>query len=289
MCRMTSSHLLIEETVAGVRRRVADARTAGASVGFVPTMGALHPGHVSLIEAAKARCGFVAVSNFVNPTQFGPNEDFTRYPRTIDADLAACRSAGADLVFLPTADEVYPPGSTTFVEVGGLSEVLEGAFRPGHFRGVATVVLKLFNMVGPDVAFFGSKDYQQQLLIRRMARDLDLPVEIVTCPTIREPDGLAMSSRNRYLDADQRERARSISAALFEAADRLRAGESDLTAVRSGIRQKIEAAGLTIDYATAARPDTLEELHTPSEALVLLVAARLGSVRLIDNVEVSLA
>jgi len=289
MSPMLPSDLQVEETIAGIRRRVAQARAAGERVGFVPTMGALHAGHVSLIESAKAGCDFVAVSIFVNPTQFGPNEDFSRYPRTIDADLDACRAAGADLVFLPATVEVYPPESTTFVEVAGLSDVLEGAFRPGHFRGVATVVLKLFNMVRPDVAFFGSKDFQQQLVIRRMARDLDLPVEIVTCPTVREPDGLAMSSRNRYLGADQREQARSISAALFEASDRLRRGETDLNAVRAGMRRRIEAAGLTIDYATVARPDTLEELRSPADAMVLLVAARLGSVRLIDNVEVSLA
>lgn len=281
--------LAVEETVAGVRPQVAAARNAGQAIGFVPTMGALHAGHVSLIEQARGRCGSVAVSIFVNPTQFGPNEDFTRYPRTLDADLAACREAGADLVFVPSKEEIYPAGSSTFVEVAGLSDRFEGAFRPGHFRGVATVVLKLFEIVRPDVAFFGAKDYQQQLILRRMVRDLDVPVEIVTCPTVREPDGLAMSSRNRYLDPEQREQARSISAALFAARDRLRTGEGDLDAVRSEMRRTIEAAGLSIDYATAADPETLEELRAPQAKMVLLVAARLGNVRLIDNMEVSVS
>lgn len=288
MSSASTGRLAVEETIAGLRVRVAGARSEGANVGLVPTMGALHAGHVSLIETARARCGYVAVSIFVNPTQFGPNEDYGRYPRTLDADLAACRAAGADLVFIPSKEEVYPPGSTTFVDVGGLSEILEGAYRPGHFRGVATVVLKLFNMVGPDVAFFGAKDYQQQLVIRRMVRDLDVPVEIVTCPTVREPDGLAMSSRNRYLDAQQRERARSISSALFAARDRLRAGETDLKAVREGMRRTAEAAGLTIDYATVVDTETLEELSEPQPQTVLLAAARLGGLRLIDNVEVAL-
>lgn len=282
------SPLHVEESIAGVRRRVAEARAAGSSVGFVPTMGALHAGHVSLIEAARGRCGFVAVSIFVNPTQFGPNEDFGRYPRTIEADLAACRDAGADLVFLPSNAEVYPDGAAAFVEVAGPATPLEGAHRPGHFRGVATVVLKLFNIVNPDVAFFGAKDHQQQLVIRRMVRDLDVPVEVVTCPTLREPDGLAMSSRNRYLESAERERARSISAALFAARDRIRGG-SDLESVRDEMRRTIETAGLEIDYVAIAHPETLEELREPRREMVLLVAARLGGVRLIDNIEVTLA
>lgn len=283
-----SGRIAREETIAGVRARVAESRATGTTIGFVPTMGALHAGHVSLIEAARSRCGYVAASIFVNPTQFGPNEDYGRYPRTLEADLAACRAAGADLVFVPSKEEVYPAGSTTFVEVGGLSEILEGVQRPGHFRGVATVVLKLFHMVQPDVAFFGAKDYQQQLVIRRMVRDLDMPIEIVTCATVRESDGLAMSSRNRYLGPDQRGQARSISAALFAARERFRSGENDLNVVREGMRQTIEAAGLTIDYATVADPETLEELREPQRRMVLLAAARLGGVRLIDNVEVTL-
>ena len=284
-----SSRPAVAETVAEVRRSVADARAGRRPVGLVPTMGALHEGHASLVRAAREWGGLVVVSVFVNPTQFGPNEDFARYPRTLDADLAVCREAGADIVFVPSAAEVYPPGFSTSVEVAGLSDVLEGAIRPGHFRGVATVVLKLFNMVGPDIAFFGEKDYQQQLVLRRMCRDLDSRVEIVTCPTVREPDGLAMSSRNRYLDADARRRAGSISAALFAARDRLRAGDTDLRDVTGEMGRSIEAAGLSVDYALAADPDSLEELTRPQDKTVLLVAARLGNVRLIDNLHVTLS
>ena len=278
----------VEETVAGIRSAVAAARRDGKRIAFVPTMGALHAGHTSLIEAARESADYVVVSIFVNPTQFGPNEDFSRYPRTIEADLTACRNAGANVVFLPSESEVYPPGSTTFVEVGGLSNTLEGAIRPGHFRGVATVVLKLFNMVGPDVAVFGAKDFQQQLLIRRMVADLDVPVEIATRPTIREADGLAMSSRNRYLNESDRRKATALSAALFEAARQLRARNSDVAGIKSEMRRTLEAAGLVVDYATVCDPQTLDELGAVQPHLVLLVAARLGAVRLIDNLEVTL-
>ena len=280
---------VVAGTIADARQSVAAVRARGGTIGFVPTMGALHDGHASLIQAARARCGHVVVSIFVNPTQFGPNEDFARYPRTLDADLATCRAAGADLVFVPSTSEIYPDNFSTFVEVTGLTSVLEGALRPGHFRGVTTIVLKLFNIVQPDVAFFGAKDYQQQLVIRRMTADLHLPVEIDTRLTIREPDGLAMSSRNRYLDARQREQARSLSSALFAARDRLVAGEGDLNAVSDGMRAAIEQAGLSLDYATIRDPESLDELREPAAKMVLLVAARLGSVRLIDNLEVSLA
>lgn len=280
--------LAVEETVSGIRSAVAAARREGQRVVLVPTMGALHAGHTSLIEAARDAADYVVVSIFVNPTQFGPNEDFSRYPRTIEVDLAACREAGADAVFLPSEAEVYPTGSTTFVEVGGLSQVLEGAIRPGHFRGVATVVLKLFNMVGPDVAFFGAKDFQQQLLIRRMVSDLNLSVEIVTRPTVRESDGLAMSSRNRYLNESDRSKATALSAALFGAARSLGAGNRDVAGIKSGMHRTIEAADLVVDYATICDPLTLCELESIQPHLVLLVAARLGTVRLIDNLEVNL-
>ncbi|MGC1276502.1 MAG: pantoate--beta-alanine ligase [Planctomycetaceae bacterium] len=282
------SGLAVEESVCGVRRHVATARANGRAIGFVPTMGALHAGHASLIEAARDRCGSVVVSIFVNPTQFGPGEDFQRYPRTIDADLAACREAGADIVFLPSKDEIYPEGFSTFVEVAGLSDVFEGAIRPGHFRGVATVVLKLLNIVTPDVAYFGAKDYQQQLVIRRLVADLDLPVAIETRPTIREPDGLAMSSRNRYLDPVQRQQACALSKSLTTASDRLRSGARDLTPVKAEMRRIIESAGLTTDYTTVCDRRTLRELTEPESRMVLLVAARLGDVRLIDNLEVTL-
>lgn len=284
----TPRGLVVEEAVAGLRERVTAARANGHSIGLVPTMGALHAGHISLIEAARSRCGAVVVSIFVNPTQFGPHEDFQRYPRTIDADLAACRDAGTDVVFLPAMEEIYPRNYSTFVEVADLSDVFEGAIRPGHFRGVATVVLKLFNIVTPDVAYFGAKDYQQQLVIRRLVADLDLSVAIETRPTVREPDGLAMSSRNRYLDPVQRQQARALSKSLTTASDRLQLGTRDLNSVKAEMRRIIDSAGLTTDYATVCDRQTLKELSEPQSRMVLLVAARLGDVRLIDNLEISL-
>lgn len=283
------SELLVVETVADVRRAVADARRQGKTVGVVPTMGALHAGHVSLMDAARQRCGFVAATIFVNPTQFGPHEDFQKYPRPRDADLALCRQAGVDLVFYPTRERMYPAGFSTFVEVEGLSRVLEGAVRPGHFRGVATIVLKLFNIVQPDAAFFGQKDYQQQTLIRQMVRDLDVPVEIVTCPTVREPDGLAMSSRNAYLSAEERRSALALWRALQAARDELTSGERDIERVRQTMVNTLRATpGVTVDYATVADPETLEVLAQPHPRMVLLVAARVGQTRLIDNLLVQL-
>ena len=210
-----------------MRRPSAAARRAGKTVGLVPTMGALHAGHVSLIDAARAADGFVVVSIFVNPTQFGPKEDLSRYPRPLERDLEMCGAAGVDLVFTPDAATMYPPGFRTFVEVNELSDVLEGASRPGHFRGVATVVLKLFNLVQPDRAYFGQKDAQQVRIIRQMVRDLNVPVEVVVRPTVREPDGLALSSRNQYLDAEQRRKAVALNEALEEAEATIRAGERD--------------------------------------------------------------
>lgn len=280
--------LIVEETVAGIRAAIAAARRRAQRIALVPTMGALHAGHTSLIEAARDAADFVVVSIFVNPTQFGPNEDYSRYPRTLSDDLRACREAGADAVFLPEELEVYPAGSSTFVEVPGLSQVLEGAIRPGHFRGVATIVLKLFQMIGPDVAFFGAKDFQQQLVIRRMVSDLNVPVDIVTRPTVRESDGLAMSSRNRYLDESDRRKAKALSSALFGASQRLLSGDLDISDIKSEMRCVLETAGLVVDYATACDPETLEELQAVEHRCVLLVAARLGSVRLIDNLEVHL-
>ena len=278
----------VVSTVADLRRQVAVARAAGAAIGLVPTMGALHAGHASLIAAAKQRCGFVVVSVFVNPTQFGPHEDLARYPRTLAADLAACGAAGADCVFVPSVEEVYPSGCLTVVEVPALTDVLEGAVRPGHFRGVATVVLKLFLMALPDVAFFGAKDFQQQVVIRQMCRDLNVPVEIVTCPTVREPDGLALSSRNRYLSAAERMQAQSLSAALFAARTALRGGEQHIGSVTNQMRASVTAAGLQVDYAVVCDPHTLAELTTPQPEMALLIAARSGQTRLIDNVTVAL-
>ncbi len=272
-----------------VRRQVAQARSRGCCIGCVPTMGALHEGHFSLIEAARKECDFVAVTIFVNPMQFGPNEDLDRYPRTLERDLAACEQRGVDLVFHPDQQTVYPPGFCTYVEVEGLSDVLEGHFRPGHFRGVTTVVLKLFEIVRPDRAYFGQKDFQQQLIIRRMCRDLNVPVEIRVCPIVREPDGLALSSRNVYLSEDDRQKALRLSQALGMARERLTAGERDVAAVMRAMREHLEAVpGVRVDYATIADPETLEELSQPQAQMVALVAARVGETRLIDNMLIQL-
>jgi pantoate--beta-alanine ligase len=279
--------LELVESVADVRRAVARAREDGRVVGLVPTMGALHNGHTWLMERCRSEADFVAVSIFVNPTQFGPHEDFTRYPRTLDDDLERCRAAGVDLVWAPTPATIYPNGpQSTWVEVPGLSDVLEGASRPGHFRGVTTVVLKLFEVVRPDLAVFGQKDYQQQLLIRRMVEDLHVPVRIVTEPTVREFDGLAMSSRNRYLDPDQRRAATVLYAALARAWTAVGRGETSANRVRQILRDTIESNGsVRIDYVEVAEADTLVPLDRlgPDTHAVALVAARVGTTRLIDN------
>jgi pantoate--beta-alanine ligase len=275
------------ETIAEVRAGVAKAKRTGRSVGFVPTLGALHKGHMALIERARSESGAVVVSIFVNPTQFGPNEDYSRYPRTFESDLRLCEEAGAEIVFVPDLTTMYPPGMpAAYVEVPGLSDVLEGASRPGHFRGVATVVLKLFGIVGPDLAYFGQKDYQQQLILRRMVTDLNVPVEIVTVPTVREPDGLAMSSRNRYLNPEERSAARVLSSALEDAAAAVRNGERSADRVRHLMTGRIELEPLaTLDYAEVADAATLEprvELDAGRPAVALL-AVRVGPARLIDN------
>jgi len=277
---------LLEE-IRDVRSAVASARREGKIVGLVPTMGALHAGHARLIERCRAESGFVVVSIFVNPTQFGPNEDYQRYPRTIENDLNVCRDAGADLIFAPSVSTMYPRGaSSTFVEVPGLSEKLEGASRPGHFRGVATVVLKLFEIVRPDLAFFGEKDYQQLLVIRRMVDDLNVPVEIRPVPTVREEDGLALSSRNRYLDPDQRRAARVLSQALQRAKQAVADGERSADRVRQILRERIELEGwANLDYAEVADAETLDPATEVGAGLraVALLAVRFGTTRLIDN------
>jgi pantoate--beta-alanine ligase len=281
--------MIVAEQVAEVRRAIHDAHQRTLSVGCVPTMGALHAGHVSLIDAARRECRFVVVTIFVNPTQFGPHEDFTRYPRPLENDLALCRQAGVDLVFVPGVEGLYPPGFGTFVDVEPLSRILEGASRPGHFRGVATVVLKLLNIVQPDIAYFGRKDFQQQLLTRKMCRELDLASEIRTCPTVREPDGLALSSRNRFLEGADRQKALVLSQALFLAERRLKSGEQDVPALCADMRRHIESAGgVAVDYATVADPETLIELAAPAADMIALVAARVGPTRLIDNHPISL-
>jgi pantoate--beta-alanine ligase len=267
-----------------LREAVAAARREGKTVGLVPTMGALHAGHAALLAAARAADGFVVASIFVNPTQFGLQEDLARYPRSLDADLDLCGRKGVDLVFAPTAEVMYPPGFRTFVEVTGLSDVLEGASRPGHFRGVVTVVLKLFNLVQPDRAYFGQKDAQQVRIIQQVVRDLDLPVKIVVRPTVREPDGLALSSRTRYLDADQRRNAAVLHQALVEAEAAIRAGERDVAAVQRMMADRIAATpGAVLDYAAVVDADTLTPVHQATGDLLLALAVRFGNTRLIDN------
>ena len=285
--RSSARALVVVQTISDLRAAVANARNAGQSVGLVPTMGALHPGHQALIEAARRQTDFVVVSIFVNPTQFGPTEDLSRYPRTFDADLECCARGGADLVFAPGVAEVYPTGAlATFVEVPGLADRLEGASRPGHFRGVATVVLKLFGMVGPDVAVFGVKDYQQQLVIRQMVRDLDVPVRIATEPTVREADGLAMSSRNRYLNPAERAAATVLHRALQAARAAVDAGERAADRVRQILCETLESEPLahpeSVDLVDAVTLEAVGRFQ-PGQSVVALLAVRVGPARLIDN------
>ncbi|MBA7464932.1 Pantothenate synthetase [subsurface metagenome] len=271
-------------TVAELRGAVARKRLGGKRIGFVPTMGYLHNGHLALVEASRAECDVTVVSIFVNPTQFGPNEDLSVYPRDFPRDEKLCRDAGVEVLFAPDAKEVYPTQFQTFVEPGELANPLCGAFRPGHFRGVATVVSKLFNMVQPDVAFFGQKDYQQCAVARRMVADLNLPIEIVMVPTVREPDGLAMSSRNRYLNEEQRRRALAISRGLFAAEAEFRSGERDAEKLRAIARRHLEAVDL-LQYLELVDGDTLKPAESSlGRPAALCVAAYVGSTRLIDNV-----
>jgi pantoate--beta-alanine ligase len=269
---------------ADLRAFLDDARRGRRRIAFVPTMGNLHAGHYSLVALARERADVVVASVFVNPTQFGPNEDFSRYPRTPEADAAGLAANGCDALFLPSVDEIYPfgPASTVRVGVPGF-DMLEGAMRPGHFDGVATVVTKLFNIVRPDVAVFGRKDYQQLLVIRRMAQDLRFPIEIVDAPTAREPDGLAMSSRNQYLDPGERKRAAAIYATLVSMREAWRRGEA-LASIEAEADASLRRAGFAPDYAAIRRA---EDLGMPaaggSAPLIALIAARLGSTRLIDN------
>ncbi len=275
---------VVAETLAEIRVSILDSRKAGRSVGFVPTMGALHAGHISLIERARSECDTVVVSIFVNPTQFGPNEDFQRYPRPRDLDLKICGDAGADIVFYPSVDVMYPIGYRTFVEVQGLSDILEGAIRPGHFRGVATVVTKLFMIVLADRAYFGQKDYQQQLLIRTMTQELNIPTEIVTCPTLRDPDGMAMSSRNAYLSAEERQRGLCLSQALNDVAELVGTGERDIHKLQRRLCERMSATtGVIVDYGVIVDAGTLSELTEAVPEMVALVAVRVGTTRLIDN------
>ena len=271
-------------TVTTVAEMTAARDAAAGSVGLVPTMGFLHEGHLSLVRDARAGCDTVAVSIFVNPAQFGPGEDLDRYPRDEERDLALLRDEGADLVFMPPPEEVYPPGFGDWVEVRGpIADRLEGEHRPGHFRGVATVVARLFRIVRPDRAYFGEKDAQQLRVIRRLMRDLGLPVDVVGRPIVREPDGLAMSSRNAYLSPDDRARALSLSRSLAEAEQSVREGERDASYIREAARRTLDAAGVGVDYVSVADENTLEELETIDRPALLLLAVRVGATRLIDN------
>ena len=250
-------------------------------------MGALHAGHVSLIEASQRDGCFTVVSIFVNPTQFGPNEDFSRYPRDEAGDLALCAAAGVDLVFLPSVEEMYPAGAVTNVHVRRLGDHLCGPHRPEHFDGVATVVAKLLNIVQPDVAYFGQKDAQQLAIIRRMVRDLDIPTQIVGCPTVREPDGLAMSSRNRYLSKSEREQATSLIRALRRAGQQIAAGERDASVVENAMRSVLNGAGpCVIDYASVVDAEDLQPVRRIDAPVLVALAVRIGRTRLIDNLTV---
>lgn len=268
-----------------VRILADEARARGMRVAFVPTMGALHAGHLALVEEARKRAGFVIVSIFVNPTQFGPNEDFAAYPRNLEADVT--KLGAADLVFAPEPGAIYLPGEETRVHVSGLAAHLCGPFRPGHFEGVCTVVTKLFNVVGPCVSVFGKKDYQQLAILRRVAEDLFMPIEIVGYPIVREPDGLAMSSRNAYLSPIERERALTLSRGLGLASHAFADGERNVGALRRMALGTIEAAATSIDYVTLADPATLvplDDAATVDERALLALACRIGRTRLIDNV-----
>lgn len=268
-----------------VRQWMAPARAASQRIGLVPTMGALHIGHVSLIEEAVRRCDVVVVSLFVNPTQFGPEEDFNKYPRPFEEDLAICRRHGVDVVFAPSPSEMYPRENLTWVNVTGITEPLCGRSRPGHFRGVTTVCTKLFNIVGPDVAFFGQKDAQQATVIRRMVADLNMPLEIVVCPTFRQSDGLAVSSRNQYLSEQQREDATAIYKALQEGRRMIEAGATDAVPVRERIEAVIQRVpAMEIEYVSLVDPETLQPIERLDGAVLIAVAARLGPARLIDNI-----
>jgi len=260
-------------------------RGEGRSVGLVPTMGALHDGHFSLVRRAREECDTVVVSIFVNPTQFAPNDDLDRYPRTLEADCEACRRLGVDAVFAPPDDEVYLPDAETYVVQERLAGVLEGASRPGHFRGVLTVVLKLLNTVAPDVAYFGQKDYQQTVVVRRMVADLDVPVAVRVLPTVREPDGLAMSTRNQYLSPAEREQAVCVYESLQLCRELFAAGERSAGKLKEEMRARItREPAVEIDYVEIARPDDLRPADPVERGDVVLAAVRVGATRLIDNV-----
>lgn len=273
------------QSIDDMRAASRGAKREGKRIGFVPTMGALHEGHLSLVRAARERCDFVVVSIFVNPTQFGPKEDFAKYPRTLEKDSKLLAAEKISAIFSPSVDEMYPKGAATWVEVAELSNKLCGRFRPGHFRGVATVVNKLFNIVEPDVAFFGQKDAAQCAVLKKMVRDLAMPIELVVCPIVREPDGLAMSSRNAYLSIDDRKRALVLHRALKKIHSLYAEGQQDaarLIAAGSEILQG--ESGVDVDYLEIVDAATLDLLSSASSGALVAVAARVGGTRLIDNI-----
>jgi pantoate--beta-alanine ligase len=276
--------MLIFKTIAEAQSACAQLRGEGRILGLVPTMGALHEGHLSLVRAAKAECDIAAVSIFVNPTQFGPNEDFSKYPRTFEEDCALLEREGVDLIFAPTVDDMYPAGASTFVLVEGVSDRLDGASRPGHFRGVTTVVSKLFHIVCPHKAFFGQKDAAQVAVLRKMVRDLNFPPQLVVCPIVREADGLAMSSRNRYLSEKERQQALVLHRALGEVEKRAAAGETKSSALIEAARSVIASEpAVRIDYVAIVDPDTLIDISDVRSGALVAVAAFVGTTRLIDN------
>jgi pantoate--beta-alanine ligase len=276
--------MLVLKTIAETRSACARIRAAGKTLGLVPTMGSLHQGHLSLVRAAQAGCDTVAVSIFVNPTQFGPKEDFDAYPRSLAEDCRTLEAAGVDLVFAPSSEEIYPAGASTFVEVAGLSERLDGASRPGHFRGVATVVAKLFHIFSPERAFFGQKDAAQVAVLRKMVRDLRFAVQMEVCPTVREPDGLAMSSRNRNLSSEQRAQALVLSRALLAVQRQVQGGELESGKLLATAMQILAAEpAVKVDYCRVVDPDTLEDVPEVGHGALVALAAYVGVTRLIDN------
>jgi pantoate--beta-alanine ligase len=277
--------MLIAKTIAEVRAAVAKLRGDKKCIGLVPTMGALHEGHLSLVRAARAHCSAVVVTIFVNPTQFGPKEDFAKYPRTFDEDCAMLEKEAVDVVFAPDAAEIYPPGASAVVEVAGISDRLDGVSRPGHFVGVATVVAKLFNIVQPDHAFFGQKDAAQVAVLRRMVRDLHFNPELIVCPIVREPDGVAMSSRNRYLSADERQQALVLHRALRRVEAEIAAGVVDSQPlIDAGLAVLADEPEIRVDYFSIVDPGTLEDVPDVTAGALVAVAAGVGLTRLIDNV-----
>jgi len=275
----------VTKTIEEVRNLVKAARSKGSKIGLVPTMGALHIGHISLIEAAFKDCDFIVVSIFVNPTQFGPGEDFEKYPRPLEADLKICRQAGVDVVFAPEPQQMYPMANLTWVTVEKLTEPLCGRSRPGHFRGVATVCAKLFNIVAPDAAYFGQKDAQQAIVIKRMVADLNMPLEIVVCPTVREPNGLAVSSRNQYLTARQKNEAANIYKSLQTCRRLIDAGTTETRQIISEMQKILQQIPSgQIEYVSIVDAETLESLEKIAGKVLAAVAVRIGTTRLIDNI-----